>query len=107
MCYVCRQPITNGYSHFYDEGEEEKPGKQCPLYQPDDVDDDDLEDLSEDSLEEEEEECIECGGPCNCCGQLEDDGFDEEEEEEEEEVEEEEEEEDEDNEEDRHPCRQQ
>ena len=36
--------------------------------------------------EEEEEECIECGGPCNCCGQLEDDGFAEEEEEEEEEI---------------------
>ena len=34
MCYVCRQPITNGYSHFYDEGEEKGPGKKCPLYQP-------------------------------------------------------------------------
>ena len=34
MCYVCRQPITNGYSHFYDEDEEKEPGKQCPLYQP-------------------------------------------------------------------------
>ena len=41
------------------------------------------------SEEEEEEECIECGGPCNCCGQLEDDGFAEEEEEEEEEEEDE------------------
>ena len=34
MCYLCKLPVTN-YDHFYGQGGEPGPGKQCPLFQDD------------------------------------------------------------------------
>ena len=32
MCYLCRQPVHNGYNHFYGQGGSPKPGRMCPLF---------------------------------------------------------------------------
>merc|ERR1719430_324989 len=31
MCYLCRQPVTDNYAHFYGQGANPIPGK-CPLW---------------------------------------------------------------------------